>query len=62
MAETAEFSANVLSASKRLQILQNGSMLKFNEKARPRTVLRLPNRTASVKLQLVRLKRNHAEV
>ena len=34
MAETAEFSANVLSASKRLQILQNGSMLKFNEKAR----------------------------
>jgi len=45
MVELAEFSANVLSASKHLQILQNGSTLKFIEKAPQRMILRLSNRS-----------------
>ena len=40
MVEVAEKTANFLSASKRLQILQNGSLLQFNGKILQRMVLR----------------------
>jgi len=46
MVDLAEKTANFLSASKRLQILQNGSSLQFNGKAPQRTVLSLTERTA----------------
>ena len=46
MVEVAAKTANFLSASKRSQLLQNGSLLQFNGKVLRRTVLRLTQRTA----------------
>ena len=46
MVEVAVKTAKILSASKRSQILQNGSLLQFNGKVLWKTVLRLTQRTA----------------
>ena len=45
MMEVAVKNAKILSASKRSQILQNGSPLQFNGKVRQRTVLRWSKKT-----------------
>ena len=46
MVEVTEKTANFLPASKRSQILQNGSLLQFNGKVLQRMFLRLTKKTA----------------